>query len=124
MEANLARVESKLDQHMEKVDSRLSRQSEYLLEKLDEMKRELQLSRVAMNETFISRREYTERHADLQKELTDLQKEYRVQVLDFHKEQKENMSKVNMALIGSGLYFISSLVLHFLPNSLQILGAK
>jgi len=123
LEANLARVESKLDTFNEKIDVRFTRTGEYILEKFEEVQRELQLINKTMSDGYVNRREYSERHSELQGQVLELQKQYHAAVIGYQrdreqdqKDRKEDASKVNMALLASGLYFIGSLVLHFLPN--------
>lgn len=112
MEANLSRVETKLDAHVEKVDQRLARQGDSVSEKLDEIRREMQLNRLAMNELYVTRHEYQ----DLKTEIETVRRESKDSLDVAHKERREELSRVNQALIASGLYFVGSLVLHFLPS--------
>lgn len=65
LESNLSRVEQKLDVHMDKVESRLAAQAKFVSEKLDDITRELQLSRAAMPDQFIQRRELTDFMTDM-----------------------------------------------------------
>lgn len=118
LEQNLSRMESKIDTAMEKSDQRFERTNSYVLEKFEEVRREMQLIREQQNEVYLTRREYEVRHAELTQEVVKA----RADVDNMHKERREDTSKVNMAMISSAVGFLGMLILHFIPTVASLPG--